>query len=69
MWAFSNTNKAYKRTVDLMNKFLETTKPTPELLLSMLSENISEEAFSRIFMLLVLSILIELNSKGLLSTK
>ena len=66
---FPIQTKPSKQTVDFMNTFLGTTKPTPENLLSMLSENISEEAFSRIFMLHVLSILIAPNSKGLLSPK
>ena len=66
---FPIQTKPSKQTVDFMNTFLETTKPTPEHLPSMLSENISEEAFSRIFMLLVLSILIAPRSKGVLSKK
>ena len=64
---FPAQTKPSKQIVYFMNTFLETTKQTPEHLLSMLSENISEEAFSRIFMLLVLSILIAPRSKGVLS--
>ena len=66
---FPIQTKPTKQTVDFMNTFLGTTKPTTEHLLSMLYENISEEAFSRIFLLLVLSILIAPSSKGVPSKK
>ena len=66
---FPIQTKTTKQTVDFMNTFLGTTKPTPEHLLSMLTENMSEEAFSRIFFLLVLSILIAPSSKGVPSKK
>ena len=56
-------------TVQFMNTFLQSTTPTPEQLFSLITPTITEEAFSRIFLLLNLSILIAPNSKGLPSKK
>uniref|UniRef100_A0A453C6J0 Uncharacterized protein n=1 Tax=Aegilops tauschii subsp. strangulata TaxID=200361 RepID=A0A453C6J0_AEGTS len=51
-------------TVEFMNTFLQSANATPEHLFSMITPTITEEAFSRIFLLLALSILIAPNSKG-----
>ncbi|XBH66336.1 hypothetical protein VPH35_094864 [Triticum aestivum] len=56
-------------TVQFTNTFLQSATPTTEQLFSMITPTITEEAFSRIFLLLTLSILIAPNSKGLLSKK
>ncbi|KAI4984244.1 hypothetical protein ZWY2020_047942 [Hordeum vulgare] len=58
-----------RQTIDLLNSILKTTSPSPEVLLTMISDNMTEESFSRIFMLLVLSTIIAPTSKGVFSKK
>lgn len=58
-----------KETLDFINTFFQSSNPTLEYLLSMIYDNITEEAFSRIFLFLALSTLLAPNSKGLPSKK
>uniref|UniRef100_A0A453NYL2 Uncharacterized protein n=2 Tax=Aegilops tauschii subsp. strangulata TaxID=200361 RepID=A0A453NYL2_AEGTS len=57
------------QTVQFMNTFLQSANATQEHIFSMISPTTTKEDFSRIFMLLALSILIAPNSKGVPTKK
>ncbi|XP_037434096.1 uncharacterized protein LOC119301259 [Triticum dicoccoides] len=58
-----------KECVDIINNFVQSSAPTIEHLIAMITDNISEENFSTIFLLLAISSLIAPNAKGSPSKK
>ncbi|EMS65915.1 hypothetical protein TRIUR3_16671 [Triticum urartu] len=58
-----------KECVDIINNFVQSSAPTTEHLIAMITDNISEEIFSTIFLLLTISSLIAPNAKGSPSKK